>query len=227
VDVERDCTGERDRIVVRCVDDLLGQSLIDLFFRRENSSFVKEFAPGSFTDPIFARLQEALLPMLRQTAWLEQPPWESALVQVARRLAGLEWWVACSAALARRGLPLVPRDLDLVVERAAAGPAAVAFDDVLVEPVVQTEDWFCRWFGRAWLGARVEWVADVTEAADQPDAMDFGLRAASELAHVSWNGLEIRVPPIQLQRAVSARRGLADRVALIDAYMRHKNGPRS
>jgi hypothetical protein len=33
---------------------------------------------------------------------------------------------------------------------------------------------------------------------------------------VRWHDWEIRVPPLHLQRAVSARRGMPDRVALID-----------
>jgi len=33
---------------------------------------------------------------------------------------------------------------------------------------------------------------------------------------VHWHGWDIRVPPLALQRAVSARRGLPGRVAAID-----------
>lgn len=221
MDVKRERNDDGDRIVVRCNDQVFGKSLIELFFRREGLSYVKEFPAGSVSDPILDRFRSALLPMLRQTARLERAPWEDALVQVARRLAGLDWWLAGSAALAVRGLPIVPRDLDLVVEGDAALAVGVAFHDVLVEPVVETEGWFCRWFGRAWVGARIEWVAGVTEAADHPEPTDFGLLAASQLKDVSWNDLRIRVPPIGLQRDVSARRGLDDRVALVDAFRGH------
>jgi len=46
---------------------------------------------------------------------------------------------------------------------------------------------------------------------------DFGPVAASRLETVTWEGWQLRVPPLDLQRAVSERRGLTTRVALIDA----------
>jgi hypothetical protein len=93
----------------------------------------------------------------------------------------------------------------------------MAFEDALTEPAVEVEGWFCRWFGRAWLGARIEWVGGVTDAADRPEPSDFGLVAAAALSEVRWQGLTVRVPPIELQREVSKRRGLGERVRLIDA----------
>ena len=38
---------------------------------------------------------------------------------------------------------------------------------------------------------------------------------------VTWEGWQLRVPPLDLQRAVSQRRGLITRVALIDAILNH------
>jgi hypothetical protein len=52
---------------------------------------------------------------------------------------------------------------------------------------------------------------------DVPLPCDFGPVAASRLETVTWEDWQLRVPPLDLQRAVSQRRGLADRVALIDA----------
>ena len=66
------------------------------------------------------------------------------------------------------------------------------------------------------LGARVEWVGGVGPAADEPQPTDFGLAAAARLEVVPWRGWQIRVPPLDLQRAVSLRRALHDRVRLID-----------
>jgi hypothetical protein len=40
--------------------------------------------------------------------------------------------------------------------------------------------------------------------------------AAASLEQVSWRGFALRVPPLALPRTVSARRGLDDRVRLID-----------
>jgi hypothetical protein len=216
MNVELVQTSARDRLVVWLPDPGFGEALVDLFFREDGGAYVKEFPPMSVTPLILDRFQRALPSMLRQTARLERVPWEASLFEVARRLDGLDWWLVGSSALAVRSLAVAPRDVDLVISGADALAAAAAFDDLLVEPVVETEAWFSRWFGRAWSSARIEWIAGVTAAADQPEPSDFGLVAASTLEHVRWSGLDLRVPPLSLQRQVCARRGLTERVALID-----------
>jgi hypothetical protein len=210
---------EADCVVVRCEDSVLGQALGDLYFLREDDGYAKRFPAGSFTDAILERFREALMPLLRQTARLDAVPWREALRDAVRRLdgAGIDWWLAGSAALAVRGLQIEPRDIDLVISDTDARRAAEAFEDVLIEPAVETDGWISRWFGRAWLGARVEWVAGVSPAVDEPLPSDFGPAAAATLTEIEWEHAVVRVPSIELQREVSARRGLADRVALIQS----------
>lgn len=130
--------------------------------------------------------------------------------------AGVDWWLAGSAALAVRGAPLIPGDLDLVV----SGPDSIRtghlLADGLIEPVTRSDWELSRWWGRAFVHARIEWVGGVTAAADKPEISDFGPAAAAALQVVRWRAWDIRVPPLALQRAVSVRRGLPGRVALID-----------
>jgi hypothetical protein len=166
--------------------------------------------------PTFQRLVESCL---RQTAGLDPVPWAEALTEVCRRLngAGVQWWLTGSAALAVRGIPVTPGDLDLVVTEEDVHRVGDLLLDGLIEPVAPA-DWFCRWWGRAVLGARVEWVGGVGPAADQPEVTDFGLVAAANLRAVRWRGHEVRVPPLELQRAVSVRRELTERVRLIDRH---------
>jgi hypothetical protein len=211
-----------DRLSVECDDEAFRIGLVDLNFKVEDARYVRRFPPNSVTEAIYARFRSNLPSLLRQTARLEPAPWGEALRETARRLnsVGVDWWLTGSAALAVRGLSVSPRDLDLVVSEADASRVATAFEDALIEPTVAVEGWFCRWWGRAWLGARVEWVGGVTEAADQPEPTDFGMVAAAALSNVPWQGLSIRVPPLELQREVSARRGLSERVQLIDALGR-------
>jgi hypothetical protein len=219
MDVELARGVEEDHVVVRCDDAALGQALVDLYFSRDGDRYVKRFPAGSFTDGMLDRFREALVPLLRQTARLDPVPWREALRDAIRRLdgAGIDWWLAGSAALGARGLQVEPRDIDLVISEADVSRAADAFEDVLIEPAVETDGWIARWFGRAWLGARVEWVAGVSRAVDEPVPSDFGPAAAAALTQIEWEQTIIRVPPIELQYEVSARRGLADRVALIQA----------
>ena len=208
-----------DSLVVETDEPAFRLALGELFFEERNGRHVRRFPAGTLSDGIFGRFQARLDPLLRQTARLEPAPWQNALRETARRLdgAGVEWWLTGSAALTVRGIDIVPRDLDLVVSDQGAAAAATAFDDALIEPAVAVEGWFCKWWGRAWVGARVEWVGAVTGAADEPVPTDFGPVAASSLNRIRWNNLTISVPSLEIQRAVSERRGLTDRVRLIDS----------
>jgi hypothetical protein len=212
-----------DWLVVRCPERGLREALADLHFApRDDGSSAKSFPAGSLTDAIFDRFRASVIPLLRQTAALDPVPWREALRGAADRLDGVavNWWLAGSTALAVRGLELEPRDVDLVVSASDICRTAAAFDDALIEPIVETDGWISRWFGRAWLGARVEWVAGVSDAVDRPMPSDFGPTAAAMLTEVEWEQRVIRVPSLELQRDVCARRGLVDRVALIDALRR-------
>jgi hypothetical protein len=156
--------------------------------------------------------------VLRQYLGMTAVPWEAALDGVCGRLesGGIDWWLCGSAALAVRGAALVPRDLDLVVADADAVAVGGLLADGLIEPVCPAGWAISTWWGRAFLHARVEWVGGVTPAADEPQVSDHGPTAANSLQAIRWRDWDIRVPPLHLQRAVSARRGMADRVALID-----------
>ena len=124
-----------------------------------------------------------------------------------------------SAALAVRGLDVAPGDLDLIVDSAGAQRLGDILLDSLIEPVRPTTGWVGDWFGRAFLHASVEWVGGMSPAVDLPAPTDFGPTAAARLETVRWRGHNLRVPPLDLQLAVSERRGLADRAALIRQAM--------
>ncbi|WP_327001559.1 hypothetical protein OHA72_41480 [Dactylosporangium sp. NBC_01737] len=205
--------------LVQVADELVPAVRKAAFASRDGYWF-KEFPAGTpHLDHAWTNFERLILPMLRQAAGLDPVPWDTALEEVCRRLdpAGIDWWLVGSAALAVRGIPVTPGDLDLVVSDADARRVGDLLLDGLVEPVAPA-DWFCRWWGRAMLGARVEWVGGVGPAADEPETTDFGPTAAARMQVVPWRGRQLRVPPLDLQRAVSLRRGLHDRVRLIDAF---------
>jgi hypothetical protein len=183
-------------------------------------AWIRSFPEGTpHLDQAWANFQRLIEPCLRQAAGWEPVPWQEALAEVCRRFAGtgVDWWLAGSAALAVRGIEVAPGDLDLIVADEHAHRVGDLLLDTLIEPVAPV-DWFCRWWGRAMLGARVEWVGGVGPAADQPQVTDFGPVAASRLELVRWRDHQIRVPPLELQRLVSVRRGLTERVRLIDSH---------
>jgi hypothetical protein len=181
----------------------------------------RTFDAAPQVDRAFENVQRLLEPALRQSAGIDPVPWPDALAEVCARFgpAGVDWWLAGSAALAVRGAALVPGDLDLIVSAADSCRAGDLFADGLIEPVTRAEWPLSEWWGRAFAGARIEWAGGVTAAADEPDVTDFGLTAAAALETIRWRGRDIRVPPLSLQRAVSVRRGLDSRVVIIDQIL--------
>ena len=165
----------------------------------------------------FARYIE---PMLRQQARLDPIPWRHALRELCRRTdrRPVDWWLTGSAALAVRGGPIEPGDLDLVCGVSEAVALGDLFSDAMVEPAAPAaSDWLSEWWGRAFCGARVEWIGGPKQWVDDPLPADFGPAAAARLETVPFEEWTILVPPLELQRAVSQRRGLTERVAMIDA----------
>jgi hypothetical protein len=161
-------------------------------------------------------------PMLRQAARLEPVPWRETMHELCRRTSGREpdWWVAGSTALAVRGVAIEPGDIDLVCSDDGARSLGLIFTDALIEPVVcDPSSQLSSYWGRAFLTARLEWIGAPGPGVDSPSPADFGPIAASRLETVAWEGWQLRVPPLDLQRAVSQRRGLTTRVALIDAML--------
>jgi hypothetical protein len=222
--LERRSAGENTEFWLFGVNPELRATLESLVWEPRAGGWVK-----SFPDPVpeqaaraFANTQHLLEPLLRQCLGISAVPWQAALDEVCGRLesGGVDWWLCGSAALAVRGVAIVPRDLDLVVADADAVAVGGLLADGLIEPVCAAGWPISKWWGRAFLHARVEWVGGVTPAADEPLVTDHGPAAAGSLQAIRWRGWDIRVPPLHLQRAVCARRGMADRVALIDELER-------
>lgn len=161
--------------------------------------------------------------MIRQAAHLEPVRYEDALSELCRRANDIDWWLTGSAAVAVRGGQVSPGDIDVVCSVDAARQLGDIFADFLVEPVAPAingyDGWVSEYWGRAFYGARIEWAGGVRAHVDDDAVADFGPTAAKQLETVRWRNWDIRVPPLALQRDVSARRGLTDRVAVIDQLL--------
>ena len=161
--------------------------------------------------------------MLRQVTGRDRVPWRDALRELCCRTDGkpVDWWLTGSAALAVRGAPIEPGDIDLVCGVSDAAALGGVFSDALVEPVAPAaSESISEWWGRAFCGARIEWIGGPKPWVDDPWPADFGPAAAARLETVAFEDWMIRVPPLDLQRAVNQRRGLTERVAMIDALSR-------
>lgn len=172
-------------------------------------------------DRIYANFQRYAEEMILQTAGEHPTPWQKALASFCDLTDGkkINWWLTGSAALAIRGIDIQPNDLDLVVDEPSDSLLAELLLDYLVEPLQPSQDWIWNSFTRAFLHVRLEWVGGVNSSADKPEISDFGPGAEQRLETVSWQGYQIRVPPLDLQMAVCQRRGMTDRVSKIEAFL--------
>ncbi len=213
-------TGGKSEFWAFDVDARFEATMSALAWERSGRAWLRRVAcPAEAAEPALANVNRFMLPLLRQAADLDPVPWQDALDEVCRRFASdgaVDWFLGGSAALAVRGAAVHPHDLDLIVSEADSVRVGDLLADGLLEPVAAGEWPLSIWWGRAFLHARVEWAGGMTAAADQPDVTDFGPTAESLLETVAWRDWQLRVPPLHLQRAVSERRGLTARVAMID-----------
>lgn len=173
-------------------------------------------------DHYFYNFERFAAEMLLQSAKEHPVPWEQALeafLQIVRG-QGIDWWLTGSAALSVRGMDIEPRDFDLVADDAGAQRLGELLFEYVYEPVVPVTDWICNWFGRAFLHARFEWIGGVNASTEDYGPSDVGPTAASQLETILWRGEKVRVPPLELQLRVNEQRGLDERVAMIEKYMR-------
>lgn len=218
----RATAGDQTAFIVADADPACFQALRDLEFTEIPDGFACTFPSASpLLDQAYDNFTRYAEEMVLQTTHLRPVPWDRALESLLDILSGerFSWWLVGSTALAVRGLDVTPRDIDLSVDPAGAHRLAELLVDYIVQPVRAESDWFCDWFGRAFLSVRVEWVGGVDARADTPEMSDFGPAAASRMQTVRWRGYSVNVPPLDLQLLVSQRRGLSGRAEQIKKLM--------
>ena len=219
----RKTEGEKTSFIINDLDPKYHRAVIDLYFGHMEEGFAKSFPKDTPNlDRIYQNFGRYAEEMILQAAKFKPVQWDKSLLAFMKiiRDEKINWWLVGSAALAVRGIDIAPRDIDLVVDGASAVRLGDLLLDYLVEPVLSSEGWIARWFGRAFLHARLEWVGDVNDDVDKPNVTDFGPEAIERSEVIKWHGNVILVPPLDLQLQVSERRGLLDRVEKIRHFLK-------
>ena len=210
--------GTRTSFIIAGLDPAYTEVVRALKYDEIEAGFAKTYpADTPHLASIFEQFSRCVEEVILQAADVHPVPWEEALLAFLQRTERqqVNWWLVGSAALAARGIDIVPHDIDLSVDDDSAHMLGVVLGDCLIEPVQEVREWICNWFGRAFLQARIEWVGGVNELLDEDEVTDFGPIAASRKETITWHGYEIQVPPLDLQLQVSEHRGLNRRVEQI------------
>ena len=216
------------RLIQRPVDDHIHFIIVDapakyhdairgLAFGESTEGFVKVLPKQTpHLDSAFARFAEYLDTIIKQVTHELPVPWEKAFEIFLHRVYSIEadWWVTGSLALALRGLPIQPGDIDLIVDGAGAIRWGQVLADIMIEPVSST-NWFCKYWGRAFDHARIEWVGEVDPQSDFSYVRDYYLPSVNNLETIHWKGYKIRIPPIEPALKMDEARGRLERVKLV------------
>ncbi|MGB8215529.1 MAG: hypothetical protein WCE68_18410 [Anaerolineales bacterium] len=214
--------GSQTSFIVTDVEPAYLDAVRGLYYGPIAGGFGKTYpADTPHLEHIYRNFEQSAQEMVLQAARVHPVEWDKALSAFLQAIEGanINWWLTGSAALAVRGLDILPGDLDLVVDDAGASKLGELLLDHLVEPLQPSPGWIWNWFGRAFWYARLEWVGRVNASADSPQLVDFGPAAAKRLEVVEWRGKEIRLPPLDLQLEVSRRRGLPERAEKISRFL--------
>ncbi len=214
--------GATTSFTISDVEPMYHDVLSELYYLHDGDGFSKRYASETpELAEIFSHFERSAEVMVRQAAGQVRVPWEDILGQLLALTQGqnVEWCLVGSAALAVRGLDVNPGDVDLVTSEQGAEALDRLLRDQRVEPLQRSEDWIWRSFGRAFLGGRLEWVGGVNDGADRPEVSDYGPIALSRLEVVRWRGVELKVPPLELQLAVNERRGRTERAGAIRRWL--------
>ena len=205
--------GETTAFIIRELEPEYHDIALGLFYLPFEDGFAKQFPSDTpHLEQIYRNFERYAEEVILQTARLRPVPWEKALTDILKIIesVSVQWRIAGSLGLALRGIDVAPRDIDLVVDNASAQKLGQLLLGYLIEPVVDTTGWIANWFGRAFLHARVEWIG-----VDDPCDLE-GLEV------VNWKGSAIKVPPLEMHLAEDEHRGLTERAAKIQRYMKER-----
>lgn len=218
VKVTCETDGETTYFIVSHLDPKFHETMRHQYFTEQDGTFRKGFpSDAPHLETCYQNFTRHIEAIILQLADVHPVPWEDALATVLAKTAGqnIDWWLGGSAAIAVRGVPIMPHDLDVITDRAGALALREVLRDALIEPVVECRDWICTLFGRAFLHATIDIAGEVVANVDDPEPTDFGPHAASRLETVIWRDHSIRVPPVDLQVKQNERRGLTERNRII------------
>lgn len=161
----------------------------------------------------FENLSRSAASMWRQYTGAERADWEGALrrfLSIADG-TGIEYAVIGGVALAIRGVTAAAAtpDVDIITTPDGARELNNLLRDWLTSPAVDLP--MFGWFGRAFIGARVEWLGN--------DTHDNAWRFDYPWEEYEWEDRTLLVPSLELYLKIEQSRGRTDRAQGIQAAL--------
>jgi hypothetical protein len=200
-------TGQKGtRFVVSAIDPPAREAIGDLSWlvpgiQPEGEEFSITYSPDTrHVDLAFANLQLHAVTLWKQTQHIENADWCGALRTFIASIAGkpVEWALIGGASLAIRGIEAASRthDVDIITNPEGAHLLDDLFAERLIAPTVELPGF--GWFGRAYLGASVEWLGNDTHPGT------WTLDHPWEI--FEWEGQPLRVPSLATYLRIERQR---------------------
>ena len=192
------------------------------YFADDGQGYVKRYPKNTkYIEKMQRRFRAKAQQMFDQAGYFAEIPWGEALASFCKTMGSEkpDWWLAGSCAMAIRGIPVDPHDIDIMIDSGDVAEVTEIFSDYLIEPIVDTGGWVTKDFGVVFLHARIDIASDPAAILDEPDPVDCGPYAKANLEVVDWEGFKIKVPPVELHLNANKKRGRLDRVAMIERYL--------
>ena len=171
--------GDEVCFVVEDVDAATAALLAAQFYAEVDGRFEKRFRRDGLLFPHdFGAIEARWVRYLRESRDRRVTPEavDRALTWVADRHAeaGIDWWLAGSAALYVRGIDLLPHDIDVMSYLREAEALAPVVEGSIVEPFQRVSDWVVKGFGVIDRGVRIDYAFEPEAWVDGQGIVDFG-----------------------------------------------------
>lgn len=220
--VEANSTPDGVQVRIATDDSARLDALARLGFPIEGSHAVRTFpANTAHLDTAIRNLSVTIEAMVVQVLEALPIAWPEMLMDFLAVAAEMDhpYAVVGSCAIAIRGVPIAPGDIDVITTPAGVDDYSHRYRSSLVVPAA-TVDGFGRWARAYVMGGRLEWLGNPPRPFDGT----WPRSAASWSVHwpfeeVAWQGTVVRVPPLAIQRDIEELRGRQQNVAAIEKHL--------
>lgn len=186
--------------------------LSELYWPVENS-FIKQFEGIQDMNVITDNFEKIGIEALEQMLKIRPTPWEEGLMNFANKISatGIDWYIHGSCAMALWGISVVPRNVDIIIpDLSRLEQVRQLFLNETIYPMGHCDNWVMGGIGGIFN------KTNVSIAFHNIQLQPFDL---SHLKEIEWNGINIRISPLEWLRRDNANYNRLERVKLIEEFM--------